>query len=221
MNIEAKLSEKPKDIYTMYYIHNTMLKIHNTTQDKILKLLLSNKQKEFTIREISKNVCIDYKTVHIVVKRLMKSNVIKGKKAGQTILCSINQKEFNQDIFRAEFIRKEEILNNKNIAVLYKRIKEDVKEPFFVLLLFGSHAAGKQRKGSDIDLMLITDNKEISKKIRHIISLTPLDVHLADFTSKEFLSMLKTTEFNVGKEAANNNIILFGIENYYGLLQNA
>lgn len=196
-----------------------MSKIHNTTKDKILKLLLSNKQKEFTIREISKNVTIDYKSVHIIVKKLIEGNVINGKKAGQTILCSINQKGFNSDIFRAEFIRKEEI--NKDISVICKRIKEDIKEPFFVLLLFGSYASGKARKGSDIDLMLITDNEETNKKIKHIISLAPLDVHLVDFSSKEFLSMLKTTEFNVGKEAVNNNIILFGIEDYYRLMQNA
>lgn len=197
-----------------------MEKIHNSTKDRILKSLLSNKGKEFTIRAISKNISIDYKTVHIIVKQLIKSNVVNAKKAGQTILCSINQKEFNADVFRVEFIRKEEILSNKDIHALYKRIVDDVKEPFFILLLFGSYVAGKPRKGSDIDLMLITNNESIKKKVKHIVSLLPLKTHLIDFSSEEFLSMLKTTEFNVGKEAVNNNIILFGIENYYRLIQN-
>ena len=31
--------------------------------------------------------------------------------------------------------------------------------------------------------------------------------------------MLKTTEFNVGKEAFYNNIILYGIEDYYRMIQ--
>ena len=198
-----------------------MEKIHNTTIDKILKLLISNKEKEFTIRAVSKAISIDYKTVHIIIKKLIKNNIINAKKAGQTILCSINQKEFNADIFRAEFIRRNELLSNKNIYVLYKRIKEDVKGPFFILLLFGSYASGKQRKGSDMDIMLITDNLSINKKIKHILSLLPLKIHLIDFSIKEFLPMLKTTEFNVGKEAVNNNIILSGIEDYYGLIQNA
>ena len=197
-----------------------MENIHNTTKDKILKLLLLNKQKEFTIRAISKEVLIDYKTVHIIVKRLIKSNTIVAKKAGQTILCSINQKGFNADVFRTESIRKEELLKNKDLYALHNYFK-DIKEPFFILLLFGSYASGKARKGSDIDLMLIADNDALRKKAKKIVSLIPLSIHFLDFSSKEVLSMLKTTEFNVGKEAVANNIILFGLEDYYRLVQNA
>ncbi len=197
-----------------------MEKIHNTTKDKILKLLLSNKEKEFTIRAISKEVVIDYKTVHIIVKGLIRSNTVRAKKAGQTILCSINQKGFNADVFKVESIRKEELLKNKDLYALHNYFK-DIKEPFFILLLFGSYASGKAGKGSDIDLMLIADNDDLRKKAKKIVSLIPLSIHFLDFSSKEFLSMLKTTEFNVGKEAVNNNIILFGVEDYYGLIQNA
>ena len=197
-----------------------MVKIHNTTTDKVLKLLLSNKQKELTIREISKHVGIDYKTVHIVVNRLMKSNVVRAKRAGQTILCAINPKGFNADLFRAELIRRAEIFENSDLRTASKYFR-DIQEPFFILLLFGSHASGKARKGSDIDLMLITDREEVRKKAKQAVSLIPLDIHLVDFNSNEFISMLKTTEFNVGKEAMNNNIILLGIEDYYRLMQHA
>lgn len=196
-----------------------MVKKHNT-KDKILILLLSNKEKEFTIRAISKKVSVDYKTVYLIVNELINEGIIKAKKIGQTISCSINSKVFNEDIFRAELIRKEELLKNKDFTVLHNYIK-DVKEPFFILLLFGSFASNTQGKNSDIDLMLITDSKEINKQIKNKTSLIPLKIHLTSFNSEEFLSMLKTTEFNVGKEAFNNNIILFGIENYYRLIKNA
>lgn len=197
-----------------------MSKIHNT-KDKVLKLLLSNREKEFTIRAVSKAISVDYKAVHIIVNRLIKKGVISAKRAGQTVLCAINPKGFNEDVFAAESIRAEEALANKNLFLLHRRIKEEVKSPFFVLLLFGSYASGKQRKESDIDLMLITNDGLITKKIKEIISLTPLNIHLADFSSDELISMLKTTEFNVGKDAVKNNVILFGIEDYYRLMQNA
>lgn len=190
------------------------------TKDKILKLLLSNKNKEFSIRRISKNISIDYKTVYIIIKRLIKNDVIHAKKIGQTISCSINLKSFNTDIFRVEFIRKKDLLINKNLKTMDSYFK-DIKEPFFILLLFGSYASGKIRKGSDIDIMLITDNEKIKKKIKNIISLIPLEIHLVSFNLEEFISMLKTTDFNIGQEAFYNNIILFGIENYYRLIQNA
>lgn len=196
-----------------------MVKIHST-KDKILKLLLSHKKDEFTIRAIAKHVLVDYKTVHIVVKDLIKNRIIHAKKVGQNVLCSINQKEFNSNIYWAEVIRKEELLKNKNFSVLYSYFN-DIKGPFFILLLFGSYASGKPRKGSDIDLMLIADDETVKKQIKSKISLIPLNIHLVDFTSEEFLSMLKTTEFNVGKEAFYNNLILFGIEDYYRLIRNA
>jgi|SRR3989344_2076577 len=196
-----------------------MAKKHNT-KDSILKLLLSNKREEFSIRAISKNILVDYKTVYMVVKALIKNKVVLAKKAGQTILCSINPKEFNADVFKAELIRKEELLRNKNFSVLCSYFK-DIKEPFFILLIFGSYASGKPRKGSDIDLMLVVDDEKVKRKVKNKASQIPLNIHLIDFTSQEFLSMLKTTEFNVGKEAFYNNIILFGIEDYYRIIQNA
>ena len=59
-----------------------------------------------------------------------------------------------------------ELLYNKDAHVFYNKIKEDIKNPFFILLLFGSHVRGKQRKNSDLDLLLISDNDEITKSVR-------------------------------------------------------
>lgn len=196
-----------------------MVKIHNT-KDRILKLLLSNRNKEFTIRSISKNIHLDYKTVYIAVNDLIKEDVVLGRKIGQTVLCLRNDKKFNADVFRAEMIRKEELLRDKNLSVLDSYFKE-IREPFFILLLFGSYALGRARKDSDIDIMLITNDEKIKNDVKSKVSLIPLDIHLLDFSSEEFLSMLKTTEFNVGKEAFNNNIILSGVEDYYRLIKNA
>ena len=196
-----------------------MVKKHNTI-DKILMLLLSNKPEEFTIRAISKSISVDYKTVYIVVKELITDGILNAKKVGQTVLCSIDRKAFNPDIFRAESLRKERLLRKKDFSIMCDYL-DDVKKPFFTLLLFGSYASGNAKKGSDIDLMIITDDEKVKREVKDKISLTPLNIHLVDFNSGEFISMLKTTEFNVGKEASDNNILLFGIEDYYRILQNA
>ncbi len=196
-----------------------MVKIHNS-KDYILKLLLSHKNTEFTIRSISQKISIDYKTVHGVMQDLIKANLVRAKKIGQTVLCSINPTEFNTDIFRAETLRREELLKNKDLFSMYSYFK-DLEEPFFILLLFGSYTSGKNRKGSDIDLMLIADNEDTKKKIKSKIALIPLEIHLTEFNSSEFVSMLKTTKFNVGQEAFYNNIILCGIEDYYKMVQHA
>lgn len=195
-----------------------MVKIHNNRY-VILKLLLSNKNTEFTIRNISKTTSIDYKTVHGLMQELIMASLVQAKKVGQTVLCKINPKEFNADIFMTEFLRREDLLKNKDMSSMHTYFK-DFKEPFFILLLFGSYASGKNQKGSDVDMMLIADNEETKKKIKSKINLIPREVHLIDFSSADFVSMLKTTEFNVGREAFYNNIILYGIEDYYRMIKN-
>jgi len=191
-----------------------MSKIHNT-KNKILIFLLKNKTEEFTIRSISKEIQIDYKTVYLNIQKLIENQTIISKKVGKSTLCSINQ-IFNSDVYVAEYLRKEELIKNKNLNIIIEYFKE-IKDPFHILLLFGSYAKNIQRKKSDIDIMLITDNKNTIKKAKDIVKLIPKEIHLVNFTSEEFRAMLKTTEFNVGKEAVNNNIILYGIENYYKL----
>lgn len=113
-----------------------------------------------------------------------------------------------------------DLFTTNNFRVMHDYFKE-IKDPFFILLLFGSHASGKARAKSDIDLLLIADNPKLTAKVKETVSLMPLDIHFIDIDTKTFLSMLKTTEFNVGKEAAKNNIILFGIEDYYRLINHA
>ncbi len=39
------------------------------------------------------------------------------------------------------------------------------------------------------------------------------------FSESQFLDMIKAKDFNVGKEAMKNNVILYGIENYYELIK--
>ncbi len=196
-----------------------MVKKHNTAI-KILVFLVSHKKEEFTIRGIAQAIAVDYKSVHGTVQELIKANLVRAKKIGQTVLCSINPTGFNADVFKTELLRREELLKNKDLSSMYSYFK-DIQEPFFILLLFGSYASGKNKKGSDIDLMLITDNEDTKRKMKNKIALIPREIHLTEFNSAEFISMLKTTGFNVGREVFYNNVILYGIEDYYRLLQHA
>ena len=188
------------------------------TQLKILKYLIANNDRAFTINEISKNLQISYKIVYEIIQRLKNEDLISLNKVGNSSQVQFNF-NFNQKIIDAELQRREDVIKDKNLMILTKRFQE-INSPFFIAILFGSYAKGKQTKSSDIDICIICDNKDITKEINNKISLLPLDLHIIDFTSKEFLDMLKTTDFNVGHEIKKNNIILHGIENYYNLIKN-
>lgn len=72
---------------------------------------------------------------------------------------------------------------------------------------------------SDIDIAIICDDEDISKKIVSNLSILPLDLHILDFTSKDFSEMLNSREFNVGLEIKKNYIILKVFENYYNIIK--
>jgi predicted nucleotidyltransferase len=195
-----------------------MIILHS--KEKILYFLLENRSESFSIREIAKRINIDYKAVFISLKELSKAGIINTKKLGNTIQCNLNYYLFHSAIIAIEYVRREALLRNKDIAILLERLKENINSPFFIILVFGSYASKRNKIGSDIDLMAISDDLAIIAEIRKTIKSLPINIHLATFSSQEFTSMLKTTEFNVGNEAVKNNIILSGIEDYYRILEN-
>lgn len=181
----------------------------------ILRLLIENQEKTFSIRQIGIRRKINYKSAYTSLKDLAKEGVVSLKKQGNTTICSFDR-HFNDSVFEVEYARLKELLKNKNFLVLYNRLASVNSQ--FILLLFGSYARGEETKNSDIDLLLISDNP---KPAEMQISMIPLDIHLTRITYDNFRSMLRSKEFTVVSEAIKHNILLFGIEDYYRLMNNA
>lgn len=181
----------------------------------ILKLLIENQEKVLSIRQIGIQRKINYKTAYTSLKDLAKEGIVTLKKQGNMTICSFNH-TFNDSVFQVEYTRLQELLKDKNFLVLYHRLAKINEQ--FILLLFGSYAKGQQAKGSDIDLLLISNNPQ---KIETQIHLLPLNIHLTHITYENFESMLQSKEFSVVSEAIKHNILLFGVEDYYRLMNNA
>jgi len=182
---------------------------------KIIKLLLSRKEDKFTIKKISEILNINYRIAYEKTIKLEKEELIKITKAGNSKMCEFNNK-FDQRVFEAEYLRKQELMENKDLLILHNRLAK-LRFPF-IALLFGSHVKGKANKNSDIDILTIGgDEKEINKTI----SLLPDKIHLTSVSYDNFIHMVKSKEFTVVSEVIKNNIILIGIEEYYRLIKNA
>lgn len=186
------------------------------TEKKAIQLFIKEKKPK-TIREISKGIKSDYRITYTATQRLLNKNILLSKNVGKSVLCNLNPSYYGIEIYEAEDERRENLLKNKNIRQLYKEIMAKIENTLFVFLIFGSYAKNKQTKSSDIDIMFISNEKNFEEDISDIISLLPLKVHLLVFTEKEFIRMKDSKELNVVKEAIENNIILYGIENYYRL----
>ena len=182
----------------------------------VLKLFVENKDKTFTIKKTSEVLKINYRIVYEEITKLQEEGLIQITLQGNSKVCKFNYK-FSSKIVEIEKKRKEELFKNKDIQLIFNRIKE-IKNPFYSLILFGSYANKSNQKGSDIDLCLITDNKKVNEEINNVLSVTPINIHFQEFTSEQFLSMLKSKEINVGNEIVKNNIVLHGIESFYELV---
>ena len=88
----------------------------------------------------------------------------------------------------------------------------------FIILIFGSTIKNINNKFSDLDLCIISDNKEKKEKLIQKLNLLSMKIELHNFTTKEFLSMIEKKQPDISDEIIKNNIILYGIENYYNLI---
>ena len=184
-------------------------------KERIIKYLIENKKPD-SIMSVSGAVVIDYKNTYDIINTLQPS-IISKEKVGNTNLIKLNLKP-HQEKFNVEQKRTDEFLSkNPKIRLINEKIKE-IGYPFMVVLIFGSYAKGNNTLNSDIDLCIISDNKVKIKKLIEMLSLLSLKIEIQEFTSEEFTSMIEKRQDNLGNEIVKNNIILFGIENYYNLI---
>jgi len=202
-------------------IYNIIRKMLTKNDVKITGFLIRNQQKQFSIREISRKVKVDYKLGHNSIKRLIKNEIITKRKHGKIELCEINLRDNIDDLIQVENIKAKKFLErNTGIRIIIREIKGKIKTPYYSLILFGSYAKGQQHKQSDLDLLVIVPDKEFIKEVEIAInsttSIKPIKTHLLVMTSKDFEEMLMSKEeLNVAKEALNDHIIFYGAEAYY------
>ena len=185
-------------------------------KEKLIKALIENKSPQ-SIMALSGSAVLDYKNTYNYVGDLTASGAIVQEAMGNTNLIKLNLSP-NQEIFSVEEKRTQEFLEkNPKLNVIKSYIKE-INYPFMIVLIFGSFAKGKNTSSSDIDLCIISDNKEKIKELWRMLNLLSLKIEIQEFTTKEFISMIEKRQRNIGQEIVKNNIILYGIENYYNLI---
>jgi predicted nucleotidyltransferase len=189
----------------------------------IMELFVDDPRQRYSIRDISKSIGKQYAPVHTAVQRLVKKEALKKQRIGHTDYCSINL-DGDASIFcfteawRAnQFTRK-----NKDIGIIIKEVLEKLKARFYVLVLFGSYAKGRQTKNSDVDLLLIADNTSRAEELERILTgisrLSIKPMHVISMNCQDFIDMTKTNDTSAVSQAIGNHIIFSGYEEYYKML---
>jgi len=190
---------------------------------KILGIFRKNLSKEYSVKDIlnllKKN---SYSWVFNSVKKLEKLNLIKSEEKAGIKMYSINLD--NSLVFSYFSIFDYENLSNVPLKNIFNLIS-DCPVKYFSLIVGGSYAKGKNVKGSDLDVVIIVENKSDVKKVFSILNNDALlmrpkvDLHV--FSKKEFLEMLLDKEENLGKQFFESDLVLFGSEGYYLIIKEA
>lgn len=161
------------------------------------------------------------------LSHLIRGEIIQTEQVGKSLLYEIRLNSLMAQSylgFLSEYTSWQETHIPKEI--IEKLADKIVKiTPFFVFIVTGSYAKSKQTKKSDLDIVIICDNSinpgTIMAEIKLESSLSIPQVHPFVFTKKEFMEMLTNKEINYGKEIAHNNLIFFGGNIYYNILNEA
>ncbi|MBS3093683.1 nucleotidyltransferase domain-containing protein [Candidatus Pacearchaeota archaeon] len=185
-------------------------------KERLIKALIENREPQ-SILSLSGAAIIDYKNTYNIVNELQASGAIIREIMGNTTPITLNLAP-NQEIYNVENKRAQEFLSKNPKLRLIKEDIEEIGYPFMIVLVFGSYVKNTKTEGSDIDICIISDSKEKTKKLIQSLNLLSLKLEIQEFTTDEFISMIEKTQKNLGHEIVKSNIILYGIENYYNLI---
>ena len=122
---------------------------------QLLTFLARSPDKQFYIREIAKNINKSVGGTHKTLKSLKKMDFIKENKSGKNIYYQINQMNPSIKNFKI-------FMTINELTSLVNKLKEISEK----IILFGSCTNGEDTIESDIDLFILTNEKEkVNKKI--------------------------------------------------------
>jgi len=196
---------------------------------KILKVFMSDPAKEIHLREISRLSKVSLNNVNNTLRQFVKDGLFKRREVSNMSFFKSNLD--NEDLLKLfeylELKRKKEFFSkNKNIARLIEKYTANIielsKRQIQLVVLFGSVARNEWVKGSDIDILAVSSNKDgdvISILNKAKIDVSPLlEIRPVSTTIEKFTEGLKKkSEFY--HELWNDRIILYNESLFWQLIR--
>lgn len=168
--------------------------LSSTNQLRVLSYLAKFSDKEFHEREIARRTGISYGSANRVLNRLYKDGMLVRRQAGRMLFYSFNS---NDPLARTLKI----FVSVSLLRPLIWQLKERALE----IVLYGSCARGEDSSASDMDLFVISEDKQkcleiiekyaFGKGFREIeiepAIRSPLEIIKSEKTEKEFLSLVR------------------------------
>src|SRR3989338_7965055 len=186
--------------------------------ERILKLFYEEKQ--LHLREIARRTKLQGQSITRYLNQLEKDHILTSTREGNLKKYSLqkNKKVYALrtllDIQRLEHLP---FLRKKALAHFLNKLPQ---QPVFVIL-FGSTAKGTYKEDSDIDLLLVTNNRISAEKAeKETNALTAMKTSTFQITYKDFLIDQKMKEDKVVQSAISSGYPLINHIQYYDVLYN-
>ena len=128
---------------------------------RVLKALVRYRGKVFTIRELAKTAGLSHPEVSTVVKELESRGVVKLQPVGRAYQVTLNEDSYILKSIVEPLIAAE----GSTLSSLASTIRPFFKEKgISSVAIFGSVARGLEKRVSDIDLLIISEDKELANK---------------------------------------------------------
>jgi len=196
---------------------------------KILEVFMSDFAKEIHLREISRLSKVSLNNVNNTMRQFVKDGLFKRREISNMSLFKPNLD--SEDMLKLfeylELKRKKEFYNkNKSIGRLLEKYTANVielsKRQIQLVVLFGSVARSEWVKGSDIDILAVSSNKDsdaINVLNKAKIDVSPLlEIRPISTTIEKFTEGFKEkTEFY--HELWNDRIVLYNESLFWQLIR--
>ncbi len=186
---------------------------------KIVSWLEKDIFQEYSMHQISKLVGLDYKTISKIIKQLLSFGILITKTKGQGHFISLNLSHYDIQTylsFAAYYNRMIFFEKNTRLQYLLEELKR-INLRDSSLILFGSFVLGQQTKSSDIDLLLITNDRQAPPIIKSLLQNYNLKVDLNVLSSPQYEKALHSRDFNLANQIIPKHIIFKSPEMYWSL----
>ncbi len=126
---------------------------------RVLKTLVRYRRKIFTIRELARVSGLSHPEVSLVVKTLERRGVVRLQPVGNARQVVLNDESYILKSMVEPVIEAEANTLDSLVSTVRPFFRE---KGVTSVAIFGSVARGLERKSSDVDLLVIADDKELA-----------------------------------------------------------
>lgn len=185
-------------------------------EEKIFKAFFESKEKKFYYNQLKELTNLSHSSLQNTLTKLTKNNLLEEEKTKSNKFYGIKNKKIFSLKFSELAINK---FDNLNVGVKspLRNFLINLPQEIFTIILFGSSSKKEERKTSDIDILIVSNNKinlDYNKKEAEITSNYPISTFYC--TTKQFLE----NKDHIIIQARKTGFPIYKEQNFYEVMLN-